>query len=746
MEQWEAAERLQKNSAGEYRAFVNGAWIPVERVQKNAAGQMRVMRKAVPQPQYKVTPEWQKQAGISVARAKAKEDHPVLTGLFDFLTGATTVPRNVLNFLSPGKNVVRDPLGVHPFPEPEQPAGRKLGDALLKPELAGHGALRTAGSLADPAAWMIGGGITKALPYTKVTGQGLTKGAQAVAKNVTSGAASGGTIGALSDSGNALEGAGIGAVANVALPPLAGGVVRGLGVIPEKLAPKSRASQLLRQMAGSDVAAVEQLAARSQPGETAQQALRGLHNDVLAAMDDLARRHDAESYFSKLDAKEQRDILTTLRQLAQGATQTEAMAGRAASRKSLHNVTTPMQEIELRAANMANRLLPRLEAEAERLGAVASQKVGDVRRLERAKDVAEEVAQSGKMRIGGQPPPIVGIPRVPGRYSQATDLAQVAETASQKAADESLIYGAASRDAAQRAASLEAHGLKPLDYGRLLGALTQKLSDPRVRQNDINKRVLGAVAKKIKDEVSRRGTLDAEVLYDIRMNAVNDVIEQKLSGADPATKQKVAARLLAEVRPLIDDAIVDAGGTGWRDYLSTFAKGAQELDKRKLLARLLAEFESSPEGFVKLATGNKPDTVRKIMTTEYDIGKALGNDVVPIQNIADVLTRQKEWQNAAGRGTTALEDLFRHALPRRKLPGFLSRPTLVANRAIDELEHRLNRKTMAELYRAMRTGKDFNEVVTKLPAEQRRHIAAALIATRKAQQATAPIISAKENE
>ena len=41
---WEPAERVQKNSAGEYRAMIGGEWVPVAKAQKNSAGAFRVMR------------------------------------------------------------------------------------------------------------------------------------------------------------------------------------------------------------------------------------------------------------------------------------------------------------------------------------------------------------------------------------------------------------------------------------------------------------------------------------------------------------------------------------------------------------------------------------------------------------------------------------------------------------------------------------------------------------------------------
>lgn len=41
---WEAAERVQKNAAGQYRALINGEWVPVAQAQKNAQGAFRVQR------------------------------------------------------------------------------------------------------------------------------------------------------------------------------------------------------------------------------------------------------------------------------------------------------------------------------------------------------------------------------------------------------------------------------------------------------------------------------------------------------------------------------------------------------------------------------------------------------------------------------------------------------------------------------------------------------------------------------
>lgn len=47
---WEPAEKVQKNDAGEFRAFIGGEWVPVAAAQKSDSGQYRVARQAAPAP------------------------------------------------------------------------------------------------------------------------------------------------------------------------------------------------------------------------------------------------------------------------------------------------------------------------------------------------------------------------------------------------------------------------------------------------------------------------------------------------------------------------------------------------------------------------------------------------------------------------------------------------------------------------------------------------------------------------
>lgn len=67
---WENAERVQVNSAGQYRALINGQWVPVSRAQKNSAGQYRVDRGAAPAED---TEDTEKMTGLTGAAMRGAE-------------------------------------------------------------------------------------------------------------------------------------------------------------------------------------------------------------------------------------------------------------------------------------------------------------------------------------------------------------------------------------------------------------------------------------------------------------------------------------------------------------------------------------------------------------------------------------------------------------------------------------------------------------------------------------------------
>lgn len=655
-------------------------------------------------PQPELPENWQRDMAISATRG----EHPILAGTMDFLGGMSGLSRGALNLL-PGD------LGDKVFPK----------DYTSKDSAAA-----IAGSMADPIAWGVGLEAGKVLPYTKVLGSGIVNAVKATATNIAGGAVPGAIIGGLSEDQDVTSGAAFGAAANVVLPPAIGAVASGIKKAWTTLDVTSRASLLLKKILGVDAKAVQAATASAPSGLTAAQAASGIGSDTFDALDQLARHHDVEGYFSKLDATQRQDLVDDLVKLAGGANQTEARKVADASKQALGNVTNSMRDEALSQANIAGTIGPELDRKALRLGEAAAAKVDDVRRLSGLQQRATDLGNEGGMTLSNAAP-ATSLPRLPGRYSYPHELAARAEGAAQSAADASLILGAGARDAKMRAASLAANGLNPLNIGRLTTKMERIIADPKVGADKINRRVLKSVLDQITDEASKNGgVIDAEALYTIRKTAINNEVDRLLGSADPKSKMKRTAALLMRVKPLIDDSIVAAGGTGWRAYLNTYEEGAKQISRQRMGAKALDLLQKNPGKLESLAAGNEPKIVKDIFKTEYDLGVAMGAKMnQPIQRAAAELGRDRRIAEGAKRGSIALGGILQGESARFRLPNWVNAKVAITNRGLEEIESRVNKKTMEAIYRAMRSGKDANTLLSVVPIEERSVVIKALVKT-----------------
>lgn len=687
MAEWEPATKVQKNDAGQYRALIGDQWIPVAKAQKNSAGEYRILRTET-QTKQPFLETW--------AQPPVRETDPLKTFGADVLTGATGLMRGGANLLSEG-------LGTKLFPPAE-------GSADSTGKLVG--------SLLDPAALAIGGGVAKAFPYVPMAGKGFKEGVSALWKNLMAGTTTGGAIGALSEDSNATTGSIVSGVANVALPPAISGIGKSTGAIIDVLTgrhPTVKAADILRAAAGKDVGAIKAATANAPSDLTTTQATYGINNNTWDALGELAARNDKESYFSRLSDKQKQDMVDAIRKIAGGANQTEAMATTDASMRALNAVTTPMRETELAAANTAGKLAPKFQETLDKFGTAAANKVKDVRRFTAVQD---RIPQT--LSASAQP--------VPQRYTYAGELANRAEQVATDAAEGSLRFGDAARMAKSALQSLEDNGLRPLDTKTITSSLAGKIRNPSMAGNEQAKKVLGNVADEISAWTERGGgVIDADALYAIRKNAVNSQIETMMGTADPKLKAKQAAKLLGEVKPLIDEAIIKAGGTQWRDYLRTFEMGMEKINQQKMGAKALDLLERTPKRFESLAAGNEPKMVEKIFGTEYDLAKAMGSSVKPINEVAAQIARDRIIKESAAKGEGGLAGILSENVSKFKLPNWINAKVAITNRALDALETQVNKKTMETVYQAMRTGKTANALLDEIPSSEKMKVINALV-------------------
>jgi hypothetical protein len=217
------------------------------------------------------------------------------------------------------------------------------------------------------------------------------------------------------------------------------------------------------------------------------------------------------------------------------------------------------------------------------------------------------------------------------------------------------------------------------------------------------------------------GVMDAHDLYTLRKEGINERIMQILGQTDPKISAKVTRSVLQEVRPLIDDAIEKAGGTGWRDYLKTYSQGMQAIDQKAMAAQAAKLFKDSPKEYVRLVRGNNADAVEAIFGPgSYDIFKEMGNKMPTLEKLAVGVERAGTMKEAATAGaerlTGVIEDIGR-SFPR--LPSLLRRDVTIGNVTFDELEKLLNKKVASKLQEGMLSGKSALEMLNTLPSSER---------------------------
>lgn len=483
---------------------------------------------------------------------------------------------------------------------------------------------------------------------------------------------------------------------------------------------KQKAAKILRDSLGIDVGAVRELAKSAPTTATAAQSIADLTSPTTQALLEQAAARDPHYLLSTQEAQEAAR-LNQLATLAGGESQTAAKTARGEAKNALSQRLWPQGEAELRAANTAGELEPALRAQAERMGQAAAGKVQDVRRFTAAAERAGETA--GKLQTAER-----GMP-VPGRYTYTGELAKRAEDVANQAAQGSLIFGEASRFATAAADSLAQHGLKPLKTDSIVRNIERASENPNFAGNRDVRATLNQVKEDIQHWTNTGGVIDAFALDSIRKNSVNAAVRQLYPNADVKVQKELAAKVLGEVRPLIIDAVENAGGAGYRNYLEAYSKGLQAVNQQKLSARALELYQSNPKEFVRLVEGNKPKEVEKIFGGgSYDIAKEMSDSAMQtLKGVAGEVKKGERIEKQVLAGQDALRELLEANKSKFRFPDFaFNRGTTAGNAALDTLAKKLGKKVMQTLTDASKSGQDMAKLLDTMPAADRNAVLRAL--------------------
>jgi len=546
------------------------------------------------------------------------------------------------------------------------------------------------------------------------------------------GAVTGGLSAGLVNPDDTAMGAALGAAIPTVAAPVLKQVAKSLGFAKDVVtgrAAEVRAAEIVREALGDQVGPATLALSKARPGITAVQALQeaGINADPFMSLGKLAEKMDTKTAYRLLMEAQEATQANQLAAMAGGGTQTAARESQNVARNALTDLTTPMRETELGAANTARDVRQRLEPTLNlRQGSMVGALQGQGR-------AATDAAQYGVRAQTG----------APGFLTQGTRAAE-----SDVLADTMGVIKAQRGDEAafiqRQLDSLADYGLKPIDTSNIVSSITAKLNDPKIGPSDVNQAVLSKVINKIEEWTAKGGgIIDADALYSIRKNAVGEEIARLYPNADAKQQARFAAKLLTEIKPAIDDAIVDAGGTGWRRYLQTYETGMKEIDQQRLAALALEKFKGSKEEFIKLVRGNNPDAVEDIFGPgSFNIFKEMGRKSGQLEDIASQLERDIKVGEQAAAGAGGLARIMGISEAKlKRIPAFFSVTTTTINKALDVLEGKINDRVKQVIVDGMKDGKSVSELIQTLPSKERGVILRTLMNSKKwnPEAVTAPV-------
>lgn len=515
---------------------------------------------------------------------------------------------------------------------------------------------------------------------------------------------------------NVLEGATYEAGGRVVAPLLA----RGIGKVADIVSPSTtsaqlKAGQLARESLGKDLPAVLDKLKNASPDQSVAEITASLENPTWQALISNVLERDPQ-FVRKIRLASENESLNALAGLAGGTNAAETRRIAENAKNALNFVTTPAREAALSRANLG-KAVAEYESTAGRLTAEAAGEVQKVRDLIKAGELAQASARLDLIKRG--------LPVGFSKYTYKNELAEKAFNEwSDRAAQASLDLGQGSRFKQDAANAMRNVGIKPLEGEKIAQSVSQIARNPSFAGDDVLIGSVQGVAEDIAKWTNSGGVVDARALDAIRKNSVNAVIQKLRPGLDAPSQNNLASKVLADIKPLLVNAIEDAGGTGYRKYLEDYSKGMQKIAERSLSSEALRLWKTNPDEFVKLVTNESPKAVEDILGYgRYNIGKELANETLSTLNTqAQKRLTQLSVSSQVSEGQKALSELVKQQTSVLRVPSFLSFWATAGNKVLSEFEKAVGRDTLDLLTQAMKNPRGAANILDQLPAVERNKV------------------------
>ena len=434
---------------------------------------------------------------------------------------------------------------------------------------------------------------------------------------------------------------------------------------------KVKAGQIIREALGEDIEAAKAAFGALSPDDQrlAQQVLveAGVEPSPFFGLGQIATREMDPDTTARVLAQQEAARSARLAEAAGGETATMQRSAAETGRRGVTEATGPTRDAALTRANVAGRVVPEAEALAEAARQQAAEQSGLARRMTFGAERAEtRVGQADDLGDAFDPQAVARERGIAGAMTQRGE----------QAAQQAIGLRQQARDMEDVVADLAAEGMQPLTVAPITQSIRAMAAAPGTRASKLQRRALVTAANQLDALADANGVIDARDLYQFRKSELGDIVNVLLSGRNmpPSGVKEGAAKLMGDIRPMIDDAIEGAGGVGFKDYLARTRQGFEAINRQELAAKGAQLAKEKPDEFTALMRGERPQMVEDIMgkgTKQYDIGgMALADPAryLAMKSSANELETLNKMAQLGTRGEPRAGNILR-----AQQPGLLSR-------------------------------------------------------------------------
>lgn len=382
--------------------------------------------------------------------------------------------------------------------------------------------------------------------------------------------------------------------------------------------------------------------------------------------------------------------------------------------ETYRNAFTARQRDEaLSMANIFGETAPNLEKD------IAQRTQEAIQAMQMGGKLSTEAAQQIKLAKNWFP--AEGLPRISGRYSANSEQVLGNLQGAREAGDLAAQRKAEAAFKQFQFESLANEGFYPLETSPIISKIDSILATPGKGASTLVRQSLSDIRNKIAGLTDERGIINSNDLYTVRKEIGSDI--QRYAKETGNWDQKLVASLDTSLKGAIDNAIEGAGGTGWKDYLKTYADMSKKIDSMKVGQTLENKLQTSigdkeRAGVFAQAMQDAAGTIKRSTGQQryQNLSDVLSpTEVKSAESVLADLVRKETAKTAAGKTNVNISMVGKEG---HQLPQFLSATATVANSVLRRIRGDANSQINQKFAGMLLNPEDLASFMSSIPPEK----------------------------